>query len=301
MQIIDRTTQPSLHWPGLRAIWGMYAEAPTVYTDFFEVEKSSKGHEEDVEVIGFGPAPIQPELADVVYDKTAEGVKIVYRHIAYGLAFGVSREEQADMLYPQVGARRIKALHYSLQQTTEYVHHAVLDLAFDNVFGLRPDGVSLIAPNHPTPAGPQSNIISTAADVSELAIEQLTTQIANMVDQRNMKINQRPIRMIISPESAFETQRILGSVLQANTQSNNLNVLRDRNVIPEVVVTPYLADKDAWYLQTDAPQGLMSFERTDLEIQEDSSFPNGAKLVKGYKRFSAGVSDWRSITGSPGA
>ena len=137
--------------------------------------------------------------------------------------------------------------------------------------------------------------------MSELAIEQLVTQIAYMVDQRGLKMNQRPMKMIISPDASFETQRILGSVLQANTQSNNLNVLRDRNIIPEVIVTPYAADKDAWYILTDIPEGLMTFNRNEFEIQEDSSFPNGAKLVKLYFRFSCGASDWRIIFGSPGA
>lgn len=302
MQIIDRTSQPSLHWPGLRAIFGMYQEADTAYDKFFDVRTSQRAHEEDVEVIGFGLAPVQPELAPVVFDKTGEGAKIRYRHVAYGLAFGVSREERDDNLYPVVGARRVRALSYSMKQTRELVAHSVLDLAFDGVTGVRPDGASLISNAHVTPVGNQSNILATPADVSELAIEQMVTQIAYMNDQRGLKMNARPKRMIINPDQAFEVQRILGSVLQANTTSNNVNVLRDRNIIPEVVVTPYLNDKDAWYVQTDVPEGLTMFNRVgDIEISEDVNWSNGANLVKAYMRFSVGATDWRSIFGSPGA
>lgn len=302
MQIIDRTTQPSLHWPGLRSQFGMYAEAETVYDKIFDMRRSEKAHEEDVEVIGMGLAPVQPELAPVVFDKTGEGVKIRYRHVAYGLAFGTSREERDDNLYPIVGARRIRALNYSMRQTREIVAHTVLDLSFDAVLGARPDGAPLISNAHPTPSGNQSNVLVTPADVSELAIEQMVTQIAYMNDQRGLKMNARPTQMIINPEQAFEVQRILGSVLQSGTLSNNINVLRDRNIIPEVVVTPYLADKDAWYVKTDIPDGLTMFNRSgDIEIQEDTNFSNGAALVKAYMRFSVGASDWRAIFGSPGA
>lgn len=302
VQIIDRTTQPSLHWPGLRQIFGMYAELPTVYDKIFDVRKSSKAHEEDVETIGFGLAQVQGELAPVVFDRTAEGIKVRYRHVAYGLAFGVSREENDDNLYPQVGARRIRALNYSMKQTKEIVCHQTLNLAFDGTLGLRPDGVPLISNAHPTPAGVQSNVISTPADISELAIESMVTQIAYMQDQRGLRVNPGIKQMVITPDQEFEAHRILGSVLQSNTQLNNVNVLRARGVIPAVVSTPYLDDKDAWFMQTDIPDGLTVFNRTsDVEIQEDSLFANGAKLVKAYMRFSAGASDWRSIFGSPGA
>ena len=302
VQIIDRTTQPSLHWPGIRAVFGKYAEAPTVYTNFMDVKTSSKAHEEDVEVIGFGLAPVQPELTPVVFDKTGEGVKIKYRHVAYGLAFAVSREENDDNLYPAVGARRVRALNYSMRQTREIVAHTPLDLAFDNVLGVRPDLVPLISASHPTPVGNVSNLIATAADVSELAIEQLVLQIAYMVDQRGLKLDAKPAKMIISPDSSFEVNRILGSVLQANSLTNNVNVLRARNIIPEVVVTPYLTDKDAFYITTDIPEGFTMFNRSaDVEIQEDNMFSNGARLVKAYTRFSVGISDFRHVFGSPGA
>jgi hypothetical protein len=302
VQIIDRTTQPSLHWPGIRAVFGAYAELPTVYDKFYEVRKSSKAHEEDVETFNFGLAQVQAELAPVVFDRTSEGIKVRYRHVAYGLAFGVSREENDDNLYPQVGARRVRALNYSMRQTKEIVCHLPLNLAFDAVLGLRPDGVPLISNAHPSPAGNWSNVIATPADVSELAIESLVTQIAYAKDGRGLRANFGIKRMIITPSQEFEVHRILGSVLQSGTQTNNVNVLRSRSVIPEVVSSPYLDDTDAWFIQTDCPEGLTVFNRTsDIEIQEDSSFSTGAKLVKAYMRFSAGVSDARSIFGSPGA
>lgn len=302
VNIIDRTTQPSLHWPGIRAIFGNYAELPTVYDKIFDIRKSSKAHEEDVETIEFGLAQVQPELAPVVFDRTGEGVKIRYRHVAYGLAFGVSREENDDNLYPQVGARRVRALNYSMRQTKEIVSHLPLNLAFDGTLGLRPDGVPLISNAHPTPSGNQSNLIVTAADISELALESIVTQIAYAKNRRGLRANIGIKQAIITPDQEFEMHRILGSVLQSNTQLNNVNVLRSRSVIPAVVSTPYLDNPDAWFIQTDVPEGLTVFNRTsDIEIAEDSSFSTGAKLVKAYMRFSAGASDWLSIFGSPGA
>jgi hypothetical protein len=62
--------------------------------------------------------------------------------------------------------------------------------------------------------------------VSELAFENAVIQISYTRNGRGFIINMLPKRVILSPESGPETRRILGSPLQWNAQTNNINVLR---------------------------------------------------------------------------
>jgi hypothetical protein len=36
--------------------------------------------------------------------------------------------------------------------------------------------------------------------------------------------------------------------------------------VPEIVINHYLTDPDAWFLQTNAPNGLISYQRRALAI-----------------------------------
>lgn len=303
MQVIDTTSNPSLHWPGIRRVLALnYKENESAYKKIYDVKSSKRAHEEDVESIGLGPAPVQKELETVAMDVTHQGHTYKYTHMAYGLGYAVSKEERMDNLYAAVSARRSRALMFSMMQTKELVAAAPLNLAFNAVLGIRGDGASLIANNHVNKLGPDfSNIIDTAADISELSLESMATQIALMEDQRGHKINARPRQLIIHPSQHFEAARILNSVLQSNSASNNQNVLMAQNIIPSTVVNPYMTDIDAFFIQTTVPDGLTMFERSNIELREDTSFGNGASMVAAYMRFSVGASESRAIYGSPGA
>lgn len=307
MQVIDRSLMPSQYWPGLYALFGMdYERLTPVYTQFFDEKNSEKAFEEFMtERAGLGLAVQQPELEPVQFDAPNEGYRTQVTHASYGLAVSISREAQDDNLYEDVAGRMMKELAYSARQTEEYIAHAPLQVAFDTVNGIRADGTTLIAANHPTASGLQSNAL-TAANISEMALENAVIQISYTRNGRGFIINTLPKRMILSPESGPEARRILGSPLQWNSQTNNINVLRATGALPEVVETPYLVDKDAYFIQTseqdrDNGQGMTFWDRSGLETREDSNWSNQANLLAIWFRCSASVVDWRTVYGSPGA
>lgn len=299
--------QPSEYWPGLYALFGLdYERLPLIYKQFYDEKPSEKAFEEFMtERAGLGLAVQQPELEPVQFDVPNEGYRTQVTHASYGLAVSISREAQDDNLYEDVGARMMKELAYSARMTEEYIAHAPLQVAFDSVNGVRADGVPLISASHPTASGLQSNLL-TAANISELALENAVIAISYTRNGRGFIINTLPKRIILSPESGPEARRILGSPLQWNSQSNNINVLRSTGAIPEVVETPYLVAKDDWFIQTseqdkDNGQGMTFWERTGVETREDMNWSNQAALIAIYFRCSASVVDWRTIYGSAGA
>ena len=82
-----------------------------------------------------------------------------------------------------------------------------------------------------------------------------------------------PKSVIIPPESVFEVERILMSPLQSATANNDINALYSMGKFPGgVKVNHYLTDTDAWFMRTDAQDGLKYFTRRDDTFAEDNDF-----------------------------
>jgi hypothetical protein len=67
------------------------------------------------------------------------------------------------------------------------------------------------------------------------------------------------------------------------------------------MVWHYLSDTDAWFITTDAENGLKLFNRRALSFAKDSDFDTDNFKHKATERYVAGWSDWRGIYGSEGA
>lgn len=300
--IILTGNHPKALWPGIKAWWGrVYDEHPTEYTDLFDMDTSRQNYEEDVQVTGFGLAPVKPQSVSVSYDTESQGYVSRYTHVVYGLGYIVSREELEDGLYVTVSKRRAQALAFSMRQTKEIVSANIYNRAFNTGY-LGGDASSLITTVHATKSGNQSNQLTVASDISEAAIEDLMIQMAQATNDRGLKISLLPKSLHVHPSDWFEANRILESVLQNNTAINAVNVLRATNAIPEgIKMNHYFTDTDAWFLRTNAPRGLIMFQRRPIEFTQDNDFDTENAKAKNTERYSVGWTDWRALWGSAGA
>ena len=66
-------------------------------------------------------------------------------------------------------------------------------------------------------------------------------------------------------------------------------------------VNHFLTDTDAWFVLTDAPNGLKHFQRVAIRTAMEGDFDTGNVRYKARERYSFGWSDPRGIYGSPGA
>ena len=278
----------------------MYNEHVVEYTDLFEMETSDKAYEEDVEITGFGLAPIKPEGSAVVYDTETQASVSRYTHVAYALGYIVTYEELRDDLYEAVSKRRAQALAFSMRQTKENVAANVYNRAFNSNF-LGGDGTTLISTTHPTLAGNQSNQLTTAADISEAAIEDLVIQIMQTVNNRGLKISNLPQSLHVPPQQWFEANRILKSILQSDTANNNVNVLRATNALPKgIKVNHYFSSATAWYVRTNIPRSMQFFERETISFDQDNDFDTKNAKAACYERYSVYWTDWRGLFATPG-
>jgi len=301
MATITTGTHPKALWPGIKEWWGRsYSEHPEEYVDLFDKETSDKAYEEDVEITGFGLAPVKAQGTAINYDVESQGAVTRYTHVAYALGYVVTFEELRDDLYEVVSKRRAKQLAFSMRQTKENVGANVFNRAFSSSY-TGGDGVSMINSSHPTVAGNQSNVLTTAADMSEAAIEDLTIQIMQAQNAKGLRISLMPQSLHVPVQLFYEANRILKSVLQNDSSNNAINVLKATNVFPKgIKMNHYFTSATAWFIRTNAPAGLKMYERDAVTFDQDNDFDTKNAKAACYERYSMGWSDWRGVFGTPG-
>ena len=96
--------------PGLNALFGLeYARYDQEWKSIFDVESSDRAFEEEVELSGFGTAPVKAEGAGIQYDDATEAHTSRYSHETMALAFAITEEAVEDNLYDSLSSRYTKA------------------------------------------------------------------------------------------------------------------------------------------------------------------------------------------------
>jgi hypothetical protein len=288
--------------PGLNALFGLeYDRYENQHTEIFDLENSDRAFEEEVMLGGFGNAEVKPEGSGVVYEQAQETFTARYSHETIALAFSLTEEAVEDNLYDKISTRYTKALARSMANTKQIKAANVLNRAFNSSF-LGGDDKELCATDHPTLSGTQKNELSTAADLNETSLEQMLIDIADMKDERGMKIALRGMKMIIPVNLQFTAERLMKSAGRQGTADNDINAVRSMGMVPQgYVVNNFLTDTDAFFIKTDAPNGLKMFTRAPIRTAMEGDFDTGNVRYKARERYSFGFSDWRGIFGSPGA
>jgi len=301
MAVITTGSHPKALWPGVYAWFGAkYDEHAQQYTKLFDVKTSNKNYEELVEQTGFGLAPVKAEGSSTVYDSHAQGAVSRGTNKAYSLGYIVTREEKADNLYAEVSMQRAASLAFSMAQTRENVGANVYNRVITSGY-TGGDGIVLGSASHPSLAGNQSNILATAADLSESSLEDLTVNILDAKNSKGLKISLQPKCLIVPTALIYDAQRILQSTLRSSSANNDINALKSMSVIPDVFVNNYLTDADAWFIRTNAPNGMCWFDREPVQFSKDEDFDTDNAKAKAYMRFVPFWGDWRGLYSSSGA
>lgn len=301
--VINTGTHPKALWPGVHAFWGQVYDAhPTEYTDLFDVDDSDKAYEEDVQITGFGAAPVKAEGGPMTYDYEIQGAIQRYLHIAYALGYKVTYEELRDNLYEVISMRRAKANAFSIAQTIENVSAAVYNDAFTGAvftFGTGQPLCSTVQVN--STGGTYSNELDPAADLMEVSIEDLMIQIMGATTDRGLRISLMAQSLHVARQEWFNANRILKSVLQSDSSSNNLNVLKATNALPKgIKLNHYFTAAGPWFIRTNCPNGPTFYWRDRPMFDQDNDFDTKNAKAGTYMRFSVGATDPRGVYGSNG-
>jgi phage major head subunit gpT-like protein len=221
--------------------------------------------------------------------------------VTYGLGAIITREAMEDNQYESVATRKAAKLARSMRQTKENVHANVLNRAFTAAYA-GGDGKELCATDHPTAAsGDFSNELSTPAALSHTSLEQMLIQIRNATDHRGKKITLRPKKLVIPTSLMFTAEVLLKSTLRSGTANNDINAVKSMSMLSDKpAVISRLTSTTAWWIHTDAPEGLKILMRRKMTRSSEGDFETDSMKYKATERYGTGWTDPRGIYGTAG-
>lgn len=280
---------------------GVYDQRADEYKQVFTEENGiNRAYHEEVVLYGMGAAPVLPDGQAVTYDEGGQLYVQRYQYNVYGLAFALTKVLVEDGDHIRIGTTMSKHLAQSMTETLETVTANHLNRAFTAGYN-GGDGVSLVSANHPVIGGVQSNVL-TAAALSQTSLEQSLIQIRQAQDSRGKRIRLTPKKLIVAPSNMLQAEVLLKSVLRAGTNNNDLNPIKSSSsLMDSAVVLSRLTSPTAWFVQTDARDGLKVLWRRKIEKGMEGDFETDSVRYKSTMRFGSGWTDWRQIYGNTGA
>ena len=265
------------------------------------VEKSDSAHEVDGVIGGMGSLQVKGEGQALNYDTAKQLYTPRYTHLTYGLGFKITMEMQQDGTAFKNAKRFTNMLVKATNVTKDTLAANVLNNGYTSGYTMDGgDGVILFSASHPSLAGNQTNII-TAADLSEASLETMYIAVRNAKDPRGLRINIRPVKLVVNVAQEPEAARITMSTKRVAVADNDLNFTKDSGMLPGgIVASPYITDTDAFYMITDIMDGLKFHDRVDLPIDSDNEFDTKNASYSKIIRCSVGWTDFRGVFGSAG-
>ena len=280
---------------------GVYDQRADEWKQVFREERGiPRNYHEEPVLFGFGAAPELPDGTAVTYQ--SGGVLFIkrYQYKVYGLAFALTKVLVEDGDHIRIGQTYAKHLAQSLVETKETLAANVLNRAFNGAYA-GGDGKSLVATDHPIINGTFSNQLSTAAALSQTSLEQILIQVRNAVDNNGKRIRLNPTKLVVSPSTVFQSEVLLKSVLRTGTGNNDINPVKSMGLLSGGQANlSRLTSTTAWWVETDAPEGLKLMMRRPLEKSMEGDFETDSMRFKSTERYDIGWTDPRGVFGTPG-
>ena len=280
---------------------GIYDQRADEWQQVFKEETGiARSYQEEPVLYGFGAAPELPDGMPVTYQ--SGGVLFIQRYVykVYGLAFALTKVLVEDGDHIRIGQTYARHLAQSLIETKETLCANILNRAFNGSY-TGGDGVSLVNASHPIAGGTFSNVLSTAANLSQTSLEQILVQIRNAVDNNGKRIRLTPKQIVTGPSNVFQAEVLLKSALRTGTANNDINPIKSMGTLPGGQANlARITSTTAWWVQTDAPEGLKMVKRRGLEKSMEGDFETDNMRYKATERYAVGFTDPRAIYGTAG-
>ncbi len=280
---------------------GVYSQRADEWQMVFREQKGiPRNYHEEPVLYGFGAAPELPDGMAVSYQ--SGGVLFLQRYLykVYGLAFSLTKVLVEDGDHIRIGQTYAKHLAQSLIETKETLGANILNSAFNAAFP-GGDGVALVSASHPIVNGTFSNQLTTPAALSQTSLEQMLIQIRNAVDNNGKRIRLTPKKIVSGPSNVFQAETLLKSVLRSGTADNDINPVKSMGLLADGQANlSRITSTTAWWVQTDAPEGLKLMMRRGLEKSMEGDFETDSMRYKATERYTFGWTDPRGIFGTAG-
>lgn len=280
---------------------GIYDQRKDEWAEVFrEFQGIARSYHEEPFLYGFGAAPEIPDGVGVTYQAGGQLYDVRYVYKVYGLAFALTKVLVEDGDHIRMGQTFSRHLAQSMIETKETLGANILNRAFNGSFA-GADGVELVATNHPMVTGTYSNKLSVAAALSQTSLEQMLIMIRNATDANGKRIRLTPTQIVTGPSNVFQAEVLLKSALRAGTANNDINPVKSMGMLEKGQANlSRITSTTAWFVQTNAPEGLKLAMRRKLEKSMEGDFDTDSMRYKSTERYALGWSDPRGIYGTPG-
>lgn len=281
---------------------GIYDQRTDEWKPVFTVDNSPtpRSYHEEPVLYGFGSAPELPDGTPVTYQNGGTLYIQRYTYKVYGMAFALTRVLVEDGDHISLGKTFSRHLAQSMVETKETLAANIINRAFNGSY-LGGDGVSLVSASHPIFNGTFSNQLTTAANLSQTSLEQMLVQIRGAVDNNGKKITLTPKKIVCAPANLFQAEVILKSALRTGTANNDINPVKSMGMLSGGQANlSRLTSNTAWFVLTDAQNGLKHLVRRKLDKGMEGDFETDSMKYKATERYTFGWTDPRALWGTAG-
>lgn len=282
------------------AFEGIYDQRADEWSQYFDERTGipRNVHEEPV-LFGMGSAPELPDGQPVTYDSGGQLYTARYIYKVYGLAFALTKVLVEDGDSIRLGTLFSRHLAQSMVETKETLAANVLNRSF-NASYLGGDNVSLVSASHLARNGTWSNRLTTDANLSQSSLEQMLIQIRQATDSVGKKIRITPKKLIVAPQNMLQAEVLLKSVLRTGSANNDVNPVVSAGLLDKSITVSRLTSATAWWIQTDAKEGMKFMSRRKLQKSMEGDFDTDSMRYKATERYAFGWTDPRAVYGTPG-
>jgi len=275
------------------------------YPQLFNVLKSGSASETDQLIAGLPGLQVKNEGASIQYADFIEGGEKEYANVTYALGARYTQEMYEDDKYGVMKKATIQ-LARSARYSEEVIAFGILNNAFSTSytgFLATTTAESLCDTSHDrlgTGVSAMANRPSSDCDLSLTALQAATVYFQNLTNERGMPIQMSPKFLVVAPLFRIKANELLRSSGQPESASNEINVLRDDDMVP--FIGHHLTDADAWFVI--GPKGehdLNVYIRVPHGITAGDDFDTGDSKWKVRLRMAAGFGQWYGVYGSTGA
>lgn len=268
---------------------------------FKETTGIARSYHEEPVMFGFVAAPEIPDGMPVTYSQG--GILFTKRYIykVFGLAYAMTLVLIEDGEHIRIGSIYAQHLAQSLIETKETMTANTLNRSFNSLFP-GGDGVELCSAVHPIVGSVFSNILPVSAALSQTSLEQQLIGMRKAVDNMGKKVRINPKKLVVSPDNVFQAEVLLKSVLRTGTGNNDINPIKSAGGLDDdAAVISRLTSPTAWWVTSDAPNGLQIKMRRKLKKSMEGDFETDSVRYKGTERYDVGWTDPRAAWGTPGS
>jgi len=302
---ITRAQYIALTEPKLSNIWNEdFPQRPLEWKTFLNVRTSKKAVTTDYKMSDFGALVLKGEGNDITYLDPTGTQSQTYTPVRFGGGYKITQEMLDHELYGQMDQLQGRLMKSAIDGQ-EVTAALIMNGAFGttNSDGYKStgfDGLQLCSTAHTRLDGGanQANRPSTDVDLSVTALQNALIAFHNWKDDRGRPAMYQPKKLIVSPEELFTARELTGSEYKPGTANNDINALRDFNLV--TMISHYKTDADAWFIVGDKHDANLIWDvqpRQAMEEDFDAEIVKH-KLVQG---FVVGFGEWRGWYGSQGA